>query len=210
MSDERQRQRDWEQRYRAGRTAWDRGGVSPALEHWLGTGQVPAGRVLVPGCGHGHEVAELVRAGRQVTAVDIAAQPVMRLVGQLNDLGLHATVIQADLLNPSTRSTSRPASVHWTQAIGLTTSSACATGCCRRGGCWRCSCRPGVRVARHSTVRCRICIPCSMLRIGAGRTSRLSKSRIRTGWARSVTRLRGAEQMPAPGLCGRMPRRWPS
>jgi SAM-dependent methyltransferase len=99
MSDERQRQRDWEQRYRAGRTAWDRGGVSPALEHWLGTGQVPAGRVLVPGCGHGHEVAELVRAGRQVTAVDIAAQPVMRLVGQLNDLGLHATVIQADLLN---------------------------------------------------------------------------------------------------------------
>lgn len=99
MSDERQRQRDWEQRYRAGRTAWDRGGVSPALEHWLGTGQVPSGRVLVPGCGHGYEVAELVRAGCRVTAVDIAAQPVMHLMGQLNDLGLQAKVIQADLLN---------------------------------------------------------------------------------------------------------------
>jgi len=76
----------------------DRGESSPALAHWLQTGQVPEGRVLVPGCGHGHEVAELVRAGRHVTAVDIAAQPVMRLTGQLTELGLHANVVQADLL----------------------------------------------------------------------------------------------------------------
>lgn len=53
----------------------------------------------MPGCGHGHEVAELVRAGCRVTAVDIAAQPVMRLMGRLTELGLHANVIQADLLH---------------------------------------------------------------------------------------------------------------
>lgn len=99
MNDSRHRQTDWERRYRDGRTAWDRGGLSPALRHWLDAGLVPRGRVLVPGCGNGHEVAELVRAGCHVTAVDIAAQPVMRLMRELADLGLHANVVQADLLH---------------------------------------------------------------------------------------------------------------
>ncbi len=97
------RQRDWEARYRAGQTAWDRGAVSPALRYWLETDAIPAGRILVPGCGHGHEISELVRAGRYVTAVDIAAQPVMHLLSQLTAEGLHAKVVQADLL-------------HWTPA----------------------------------------------------------------------------------------------
>ncbi len=99
MTDTRQRRQEWEQRYHAGQTGWDRGGASPALQQWLATGMIPDGRVLVPGCGHGHEVAELVRTGRQVTAVDIAAQPVMRLMGELAELGLHANVVQADLLH---------------------------------------------------------------------------------------------------------------
>lgn len=91
-------QKQWEKRYRSGRLGWDRGGSSPALVDWLDAGEIPAGRVLVPGCGHGHEVADLVRAGCQVTAVDIAALPVMRLMGELADQGLHANVVQADLL----------------------------------------------------------------------------------------------------------------
>ena len=103
MTDTHQRRADWEERYRQGRTAWDRGAVSPALLRWLDAGLVPQGRVLVPGCGHGHEVEALVRAGCQVTAVDIAATPVLRLLSRLNDAGLHATVVQADLL-------------HWTPA----------------------------------------------------------------------------------------------
>lgn len=93
------RKNEWESRYRAGRTAWDRGGPSPALAHWFAHPDRPRGRVLVPGCGHGHEVADLVRAGLQVTAVDIAAQPVMRLTGDLIEQGLQARVIQADLLH---------------------------------------------------------------------------------------------------------------
>jgi SAM-dependent methyltransferase len=95
MSD---RKHEWESRYRAGRTAWDRGGPSPAVQYWFAHPDSPSGRVLVPGCGHGHEVADLVRAGLQVTAVDIAAQPVMRLTGELIEQGLHARVLQADLL----------------------------------------------------------------------------------------------------------------
>jgi SAM-dependent methyltransferase len=99
MVDSHHRRSEWEQRYRAGTTGWDRGGASPALEHWLSTGLVPRGRILVPGCGHGHEVAELIRYGCDVTAVDIATQPVERLRGQLGELDLRAELVQADLLH---------------------------------------------------------------------------------------------------------------
>ena len=98
MSESRSRRRAWEDRYAAGHTAWDRGAVSPALRRWLSQGTLPAGRVLVPGCGHGHEILELVHSGRDVTAVDIAAQPVRRLLAALAEAQLHATVVQADLL----------------------------------------------------------------------------------------------------------------
>lgn len=93
------RQRDWETRYRKGETGWDLGDVSPALDAWLKADVVPKGRVLVPGCGNGYEVLALTRAGHYVTAVDIAASPVMRLMGELTAQNLHAKVIQADLLN---------------------------------------------------------------------------------------------------------------
>jgi SAM-dependent methyltransferase len=89
----------WESRYREGKTGWDRGEPSPALQHWMAHARRPSGRVLVPGCGDGHEVIDLARAGLQVTAIDIAAQPLMRLTGRLVDEGLHARVIQADLLH---------------------------------------------------------------------------------------------------------------
>lgn len=98
MQDSERRQSAWESRYASGDTAWDRGEVSPALRHWTSSGYLPTGRVLVPGCGNGHEVAALVRSGRQVTAVDIASQPVARLAGQLAAQGLHADVVQTDLL----------------------------------------------------------------------------------------------------------------
>lgn len=94
-----QQQRSWESKYRSGETGWDRGGVSPALDRWLAEGAVPQGRVLVPGCGNGYEVLALAGAGHAVTAVDIAAPPVMGLMGALTERGLHARVVQADLLD---------------------------------------------------------------------------------------------------------------
>ena len=38
MHESQRRQEEWEASYRAGRTACDRGAVSPALEHWLAGG----------------------------------------------------------------------------------------------------------------------------------------------------------------------------
>jgi SAM-dependent methyltransferase len=62
---------DWEQKYIEGETHWDRGQVSPPLMQYITTHPL-LGRVLVPGCGRGNDVAALARAGVDVTGLDIA------------------------------------------------------------------------------------------------------------------------------------------
>jgi SAM-dependent methyltransferase len=62
---------DWESRYRAGDTPWNKGAAHPALLHWLDR-QAPPDRVLVPGCGLGHDVRALATRGACVTGLDIA------------------------------------------------------------------------------------------------------------------------------------------
>lgn len=89
----------WEQRYQAGQTGWDRGENSPALLYWLEEGVLQPCRILVPGCGHGHEVVELARRGFDVTAVDIAPTPVSTLRQRLDKAGLKAPVVQANVLH---------------------------------------------------------------------------------------------------------------
>ncbi|MFQ5995751.1 MAG: methyltransferase domain-containing protein [Acidiferrobacterales bacterium] len=88
----------WEARYRDRQTAWDRADVSPALLHWLTTGDLAPGRVLVPGCGRGHEVIELARRGFGVTALDIAPSPIAFLQKRLRKERLPAEVVQTDVL----------------------------------------------------------------------------------------------------------------
>lgn len=99
MTNYEQRRADWEQRYHEGKTGWDRGEASPALAQWMQTKQIPQAEVLVPGCGNGHEIADLVRYGCHVTAVDIALPPIERLNTQLTALNLTANVVHADLLH---------------------------------------------------------------------------------------------------------------
>lgn len=59
----------WEQRYRAHRTPWDQHGVPPALRRFLQRTPTRA-RVLIPGCGSGHEVRAFHDAGWQPIAID--------------------------------------------------------------------------------------------------------------------------------------------
>lgn len=87
----------WEERYQRGETGWDRGGVSPALLHWLESGELQPCRLLVPGCGRGYEVVELAKRGFAVTAIDIAPSAVAFLQQRLDEADLTATVICADL-----------------------------------------------------------------------------------------------------------------
>ena len=89
----------WQERFESGSTPWDRGEPNPALAPLLARGIMPAGaRVLVPGCGAGHEVALLAAAGYRTIAVDYAPAAVELTRARLTQAGLQAEVIEADLL----------------------------------------------------------------------------------------------------------------
>ena len=92
----------WEEKYRARAIPWDRGAVSPALLGWIEDGELAAGRgfgrVLIPGCGHGHEALELARRGFQVTALDIAPSALAHLADELSAAGVDAERVCADAL----------------------------------------------------------------------------------------------------------------
>jgi len=88
---------DWEQRYQQGDTGWDRGHSSPALHRWLDSGLLTPCRILIPGCGRGHEVVTLARLGFDVTAIDIAPSAIAHLQQQLDDAKLAATLFCNDL-----------------------------------------------------------------------------------------------------------------
>jgi SAM-dependent methyltransferase len=89
----------WEEKYRANTTPWDRGGSSPALHEWLASGALRPGRVLIPGCGRGHEALDLARAGFEVTALDIAPTALRLLQEQLDQAGVTAELVCADALS---------------------------------------------------------------------------------------------------------------
>lgn len=102
MSDERSGfgpTRDfWQSRFEAGTTPWHRGEASPQVARWLADGTL-AGHVAVPGCGHGHEVAELAAAGLHVTAIDYAAGACALARSALGRAGVAAEVVEADVLH---------------------------------------------------------------------------------------------------------------
>jgi SAM-dependent methyltransferase len=62
---------DWESLYQAGDMPWDKGGASPGLVDYLATHRI-FGRVLVPGCGLGHDVRAISCAENEVIGLDIA------------------------------------------------------------------------------------------------------------------------------------------
>lgn len=62
---------DWEEKYLKGEVFWNKGAPSPPMRQYLERNPV-RGRALVPGCGHGHEVALAVELGLDATGLDIA------------------------------------------------------------------------------------------------------------------------------------------
>ena len=67
----------WTNRYIAGKTPWDFGGVPGGLKSFLARSSGP-GRVLIPGCGSGYEVQAFHQAGYDVTAIDFSPAAVDR------------------------------------------------------------------------------------------------------------------------------------
>lgn len=100
MSDSQDLTREWwDNHYADGNIPWDRQGVSPALYHWLEAGTLTPGRILLPGCGRGHEVVELAHRNFDVTALDIAPAAIAFLRQRLSERGLQADVQQVDLFS---------------------------------------------------------------------------------------------------------------
>jgi hypothetical protein len=70
---------DWETRYQAGDTPWEKGHASPALHELLESGpDWGAGPILVPGCGFGHDVRALSGLEIPVLGLDLAVSAVNR------------------------------------------------------------------------------------------------------------------------------------
>ena len=68
---------DWEELYQKGETHWDHGQPSPPLLAEIEQRPLQ-GKVLVIGCGGGHDVAALADRGLDVTGLDIAPSAIAR------------------------------------------------------------------------------------------------------------------------------------
>jgi len=88
----------WDQRFAAGEAPCDRGAPNPQLDAWLAAGALKPCRILVPGCGSGHEVAVLARAGFDVTGLDYSPEALKLARQRLDAEGLEATLVEADAL----------------------------------------------------------------------------------------------------------------
>jgi thiopurine S-methyltransferase len=67
----------WDQRYREGSDGWELGRPAPPLEQILRHDPRtprPPGRVLVPGCGRGHEAALLAALGFSAIGLDVSGE----------------------------------------------------------------------------------------------------------------------------------------
>ena len=87
----------WQRLFEQDTTPWDRGVPSPQLRTWLESATLQPCRILVPGCGRGHEVLLLAASGFDVTAVDYAPAAVEHVKGRLLEAGLRARVFAADV-----------------------------------------------------------------------------------------------------------------
>ena len=89
---------DWDARFRAERTPWERPSLNPAFVAWRASGELAACRILLPGAGRSGEPLALARDGFDVTAVDLSptAAEVQRV--RLEAAGLAGAIIKADLL----------------------------------------------------------------------------------------------------------------
>jgi len=72
MTNHDSRDLEWQRRYEQNDTPWDKGAPAPALVRFLQENAI-SGRVLVPGCGKGHEVRALgMQPGCSVVGLDLS------------------------------------------------------------------------------------------------------------------------------------------
>lgn len=88
---------DWEEIYQKNEVFWNKGEPSPPLKQYFERNSV-RGRALVPGCGHGHEVALAVEHGMDAIGLDIAPTGIAEACATYPHLADRFVV--ADLFDP--------------------------------------------------------------------------------------------------------------
>lgn len=88
----------WSNIYRTETPKWDLGKPSPALTEMLTRIKPPKSRVLVLGCGGGHDAAYFAQQGHVVTAVDISPEAIMRAKQNYGSLS-NLKFIESDIFN---------------------------------------------------------------------------------------------------------------
>lgn len=88
----------WSPLYRAGDTRFDKGRIAPPIARMAHDGDIPRGRVLVPGGGRGHDALALAQLGFAVTVVDIAPEACTAAAEAARALGVRLEVRCEDAL----------------------------------------------------------------------------------------------------------------
>ncbi|MCX7929563.1 MAG: TPMT family class I SAM-dependent methyltransferase [Chlorobi bacterium] len=93
----------WSERYRTGNTQWDLGTETPVFTALVEQIDFPKPstnsrlRVLVPGCGYGHDALMMARRGYEVTAVDFAPEPLEYLRQTSHIAGVEIETVCSDI-----------------------------------------------------------------------------------------------------------------
>lgn len=90
---------NWEARYQAERTPWERPTLNPAFVTWRVSGTLLPCRILLPGAGRSGEPLALARDGFDVTVVDSAPTALGVQRARFEAAGVAAAFHGADLLS---------------------------------------------------------------------------------------------------------------
>ncbi len=87
---------DWQNHYDNDDLRWDLGQVAPPFIRLWEENKLPRGKVIIPGCGQGHEVLFLAEKGFDVTGLDYAPGAGELLLQSLKEKKLLAEVLNQD------------------------------------------------------------------------------------------------------------------
>lgn len=93
------KQKDWQRHYDENDLGWDLGQVAPPFIRLWDDGKLPLGKMLIPGCGRGHEVQFFSKNSFVVTAVDYSEGAVTYLKNELNKKNLEGRVLHQDFFS---------------------------------------------------------------------------------------------------------------
>ncbi len=80
----------WQKRYQEGQTGWDIGEVSTPLKAYIDKLNKPELKILIPGCGFGHEGAYLYQLGyRNMHLLDFSSIPINAVRRKMPELHNH-------------------------------------------------------------------------------------------------------------------------